>query len=237
MPTEKTPESPLAAAIAQIALELTVTKDRVDGGGYTYMAFSVDKVYDAVRPLLAAHGIAILPRPPHVTYVEHTKQGGGVQTTAQYSGQWMLIHAASGDEALIGFEASARDSGDKAPIQAGQQALKYALVQLFQIAAGDPEAEKVPEDAIDPAVEAENRERLENAARKVVWEFMAGEKVDGDQQKAEAEAAWPLVLEASGVKEIATEKDRDTVIAAAQKLYSDDDPEPGKQEKLEDADD
>jgi hypothetical protein len=237
MPTEKPtpPESPVAAAIAEIAGELgTVVKERVDAGrGGSYQAFTVDKIYEAVRPMLAARGVAVFPRPPHVEYTEHVSSSGGVQTTARYNGSWMLVHAASGDEILIGFEASARDNGDKAPIQAGQQAFKYAIVQMLQLGAGDPEAENPPEEALDPKVvaaqAADDQRRLENAARGHVFVYMAGEKVTADEQKAEAEAAWPLVLEASGVKEIATEADRDAVIAAADKLYGD---EAGKQETM-----
>ena len=230
--------SPIAAAIAEIAGQLNVEKEQISAGtGGTYKAFTMDKVYEAVRPLLAAAGIAIFPRPPHVEYVEHARQGGGVQTTARYNGSWMLVHGPTGDEVLIGFEASARDTGDKAPIQAGQQALKYALVQLFQLSAGDPEAETPPEEALDPeavAAQAEDdQRRLENAARLHVFNYMAGEKVTEDEQRAEGQAAWPLVLEAAGVKEVATEADRDAVIAAADKLYGD---EAGKQEKMEDTD-
>ncbi len=229
--------SPVAAAIAEIAGQLNVEKETVSAGsGGTYKAFTMDKVYEAVRPLLAAAGVAIFPRPPHVEYVEHARSGGGVQTTARYNGSWMLVHAESGDEVLIGFEASARDTGDKAPIQAGQQALKYALVQLFQLSAGDPEAESPPEDALDSeavaAQEAEDQRRLENAARSHLYPLMAGEKITEDQQRKDAEATWPLVLEAAGVKEIATEADRDKVIAAATRLYGPDEDEPGEQPKL-----
>ena len=227
--TPNPPLSPVAAAIAEIAGELgTVVKEQISAGtGGTYQAFTVDKIYEAVRPMLAARGVAVFPRPPHVEYTEHVSKSGGVQTTARYNGSWMLVHAESGDEALIGFEASARDNGDKAPIQAGQQAFKYALVQMLQLGAGDPEAENPPEDAIDPKVAAEqaadDQRRLENAARVHLYPMMAGEKVTEDQQKKEAEAVWPLVLEAAGVKEIATEADRDAVIAAATRLYGPDD--------------
>ncbi len=239
MPTEPNPPaSPVAAAIAEIAGELgTVVKEQISAGtGGTYKAFTVDKIYEAVRPMLAVRGVAVFPRPPHVEYIEHVNDRGTVVTTARYNGSWMLVHAESGDEVLIGFEASARDNGDKAPIQAGQQAFKYAIVQMLQLGAGDPEAESRPEEAIDPKVaaevEQENRDRLENAARKVVYDFMAGEKVTKKKQKAEAEAAWPLVLEAAAILEIATEADRDTVIAAATRLYGPD--EAGEQEKLAD---
>ena len=229
--------SPVAAAIAEIAGQLNVEKERISAGtGGTYQAFTMDKVYEAVRPLLAAAGIAIFPRPPHVEYVEHARSGGGVQTTARYNGSWMLVHAASGDEVLIGFEASARDTGDKAPIQAGQQALKYAFVQMFQLSAGDPEAEARPEEALDPNVaaeiEQENRDRLENAARKFVYDLMAGEKVTEKKQVEEAEAAWPLVLEAASVDEITDMVTRDEVIAAATRLYGPDEGEAGEQPKL-----
>lgn len=240
MPTEKPtpPTSPVAAAIAEIAGELgTVQKETVGKGSYSYQAFTVDKIYEAVRPMLAARGVAVFPRPPHVEYVEHVNDEGKVSTTARYNGSWMLVHGESGDEVLIGFEASARDSGDKAPIQAGQQAFKYAIVQMLQLGAGDPEAEQPPEEALDPKVVAaqaeDDQRRLENAARAHLYPLMAGEKITEDQQKKDAEATWPLVLEAAGVKEIATEADRDTVIAAADKLYGADD-EAGKQEKLAD---
>ncbi len=234
------PASPVAAAIAEIAGELgTVVKERVDAGrGGSYAAFTIDKIYEAVRPMLAARGVAVFPRPPHVEYTEHVTSSGGVQTTARYNGSWMLVHAESGDEVLIGFEASARDNGDKAPIQAGQQAFKYAIVQMLQLGAGDPEAERQPEDILDPQAvadqEADDRMRLENAARLVVYDLMAGEKVTEKKQGEEAGAAWPLVLEAAAVLEIATEADRDTVIAAALRLYGPD--EAGEQEKMEDTD-
>ncbi len=239
--TEPTPPlSPVAAAVAEIAGLLgTVEKEEVSAGrGGTYQAFTVDKIYAAVRPMLATRGIAVFPRPPTVVYVEHVSTDGKVSTTARYNGSWMLVHGESGDEVLIGFEASARDNGDKAPIQAGQQAFKYAIVQMLQLGAGDPEAETQPEDALDPeavaAQEAEDQRRLENAARAHLFPLMAGEKVTEAQQKVEAEAAWPLVLEAAGVTEIATEADRDKVIAATTRLYGPD--EAGEQGSMKEDD-
>lgn len=231
------PVSPVAAAIAEIAGLLgTVVKERVDAGRTSYQAFTVDKIYEAVRPMLAERGVAVFPRPPTVDYVEHTNAEGKVSTTARYNGTWLLVHGESGDEVLIGFEASARDNGDKAPIQAGQQAFKYAIVQMLQLGAGDPEAENPPEDVNDPetleAIAAEEGRRLSNAARAHLYPMMAGEKVTEAEQVAEAEAAWPLVLEAAGVTDIATEADRDKVIAAATRLYGPDEDEASEQAKL-----
>ncbi len=239
---EHPPESPVAAAIAEIAGLLgTVEKETVGKGNYSYQAFSVDTIYAAVRPMLAERGVAVFPRPPTVDYVEHTNDEGKVSTTARYNGTWLLVHGQSGDEVLIGFEASSRDNGDKAPIMAGQQALKYAFVQMLQLGAGDPEAEQPPEDAIDPEkaaeIAAEEQRRLENAARAHLYPMMAGEKVTEEQQKEEAEAAWPLVLEAAGITDIATEKDRDKVIAAADRLYGPDEDEAGEQAQLDDDED
>ncbi len=203
--------SPVAAAVAEIAGLLgTVEKETVGQGNYSYKAFSVDTIYEAVRPMLAERGVAVFPRPPTVEYVEHTNSEGKVSTTARYNGSWMLVHGESGDEVLIGFEASSRDNGDKAPIMAGQQAFKYAIVQMLQLSAGDPEAENRPEDALDSeavaAQEAEDQRRLENAARSHLYPLMAGEKI--------------------------TEADRDKVIAAATRLYGPDEDEPGEQPKL-----
>lgn len=221
-------DAPLSAAIAAIAAELgTVDKRTIGKGSYSYKAFSVDDVFAAVRPMLAAHAVAVYPQAPIVVYAEHVKDDGKVSTTAQYNGRWLLVHGPSGDEQIIGFEASARDSGDKAPIQAGQQAFKYALVQLFQIGAGDAEAEDRPDDALDPlavaAVEAENLERLRNGARQHLFELSG-------KDKAVAEERWPLLLTKAGLDGIMTEADQAKVIATATELYAAD------QDKSEDAD-
>ena len=221
--TDAKPKNGLAAAIADIAAELgTVVKERIDAGrGGSYNAFTVDKVYEAVRPMMAARGIAVYPQRPSVTYVEHVRDGGGVLTTAQYSGSWLLVHALSGDEQLIGFQADARDTGDKAPIQAAQQAFKYALVQLFQIGAGDPEAENSPERAVgDGVVE----DQLTNMAKEYVYGLQDPE-LDDDDRKAAAKAAWPDIMEKAGVSVIRGIIDRDKVTAAADVLYAD---APGK---------
>ena len=225
--TDAKPKNALAEAIAKIAGQLTVEKEQISAGsGGTYKAFTVDRVFAAVKPLLADAGIAVYPQPPIVTYAESARSGGGIMTTAQYHGIWLLVHAKSGDQQLIGFQADARDTGDKAPIQAGQQAFKYALVQLFQIGAGDPEAEQPPEPAID---KEQMVKALTNAGRQHLFDL-------SDKDKELAQERWPLVLTKAGLSEVTTLEERDLVIQTATDLYAegedeaeDEDPSEGYQ--------
>ncbi len=227
------PVAPIAMAIADIAGTLDAIEKRTMGkGNYTYKAFSVDDVFDAVRPRLAALHIAVFPQTPTVVYTEHVKADGKVQTTAQYSGRWLLVHGPTGDEQMVGFEASSRDGGDKSAIMAAQQAEKYLYIQMFQISAGDPEAEQPPDDALDPlavaAEEAKNLERLRNGARQHLFELSGSDK-------GLAEERWPLVLTKAGLDGVMSQADQVKVNSAADELYG---PDPvddaGEQEQMED---
>lgn len=191
-----------------------ILKRRIDAGrGGSYQAFSVDDVYKALHPLFAEHGVIVAPQAPVVEYVERdrTDRDGktyGVTIDARVSGRW-LLYGLDGTSLEVGFTAEARDTGDKATIQASQQAFKYALVQMFLVAAGDPDPETPPE----PATPAKSKLSYLNAAKQHVLEL-----VDGD--KPEAALAWPLILESAKVDKVTTKKEYEAVLRAANDMFT-----------------
>lgn len=193
-----------------------VLKTRIDAGrNRSYQAFSVDDVYRALHPLFAEHGVILAPQVPDVEYVERDRINDsgvtyGVAIDARVTGRYIL-YAEDGTSIEIGFRTEARDTGDKATIQASQQALKYALIQMFLIAAGDPSAEPPPEPAGKPTAE-----QWLNKAKTYVY-GLAG------KDKDEAEQAWPLVLEKAKLEGVVSEKDYDKVVFAADRLLTTDD--------------
>jgi hypothetical protein len=198
------------ASLAAVQRDLgPILKTRVDAGrGGSYQAFSVDDVYRALHPLFAEHGVILAPQAPVVEYVERDRQGGGVMIDARVTARY-LLYGVDGSSIEIGFQAEARDTGDKATIQASQQALKYALVQMFLVAAGDPSAEEVPEAATPKRKTAKD---YENAAKVAVLE-LAGD------DRGEAAAAWPLLLEKAGVEKVGTKKAYEAVVRAGNDMF------------------
>ncbi len=215
-------------AMTAVARDLgPVMKERIDAGrGGSYMAFSIDTVFDAIRPLFARHGVVMVPQEPGITYVERPRVNAkgevyGVTVDARARAEY-IFYGPDGSSIRGGFGAESRDPGDKSGIQVLQQCIKYTLIQTFQIAAGDPTAETPPEDTIPaetppedtiPAdVSPEERVRiLTLGAQHHVTQLVGGDK-------DEAKKAWPIVLEKAGITEITSEQDRDKVIAASDAL-------------------
>ena len=119
----------VARAIAEIAgqLEQVAKREVKAGSGGTYSAFSVDDIYNAVRPLLASNGLALFPTGAKVEYVEHESSRGTTLTTARYHGRWVLVSSIDGSEQRMVFSVESRDAGDKATIQAAQRRFNTSL--------------------------------------------------------------------------------------------------------------
>ncbi len=220
-------------AMTAVARDLgPVMKERIDAGGHSYQAFSIDTVFDAIRPLFARHGVVMVPQEPGITYVERDRvnqQGKvyGVTVDARARAEY-VFYGPDGSNIRAGFATEARDTGDKATIQALQQCVKYVLVQSFQIAAGDPTAETPPETVVSVRAqlgpEEQAKQYVTDAKRRVtqLMSLSATPLRTREENVEEAKKAWPVVLEKAGIDEITTEGDRDKVIAAADTLYTSD---------------
>lgn len=215
-------------AMTAVARDLgPVMKERIEfvrqGKKDSYQAFSIDTVFDAIRPLFAKHGIVMVPQEPGVTYMERDRvndQGKvyGITVDARVRAEY-VFYGPDGSSIRAGFATEARDTGDKATIQALQQCVKYVLVQSFQIAAGDPTAEMPPDQRmLNQRSSVEQAKQYVTEAKQWITSLM---KDDID----EARKAWPVVLEKAGVDEIVTLGDRNKVIAAADALYTSENPD------------
>ncbi len=132
------------AAIASVTKELAksgISKDRRNQQqGYSFRG--IDDVYNALAPLLAEHGLVILPRTLSRECIERTTQKGGVLFYVIVSMEFDFVSAADASKHTVAMIGEAMDSADKATNKAQSAAYKYACMQAFCIPTeGDNDSE------------------------------------------------------------------------------------------------
>ena len=143
-------------AIADVSAEIALTgisKDRKnEQQGYKFRG--IDDVYNALAPMLAKHGLVILPRILSRSVVERTTAKGGVLFYVTVEAEFDFVAVADGSIHVARTYGEAMDSGDKATNKAMSAAYKYVTFQAFCIPTeGDNDADaktheivpKVPE--------------------------------------------------------------------------------------------
>jgi hypothetical protein len=118
-----------------------ISKDhRNQQQGYNFRG--IDDVYCALSPLLAEHGLCILPRVLSRECVERTTQKGGVLFYVTVEVEFDFVSATDGSKHTVKTFGEAMDSGDKATNKAMSAAYKYAAFQAFAIPTeGDNDAD------------------------------------------------------------------------------------------------
>lgn len=116
--------------------------------GYTYRG--IEAITSKLQPLLAQHGIVIVPRSTIVNVLPSPAMREGWQDI-HMTVDWVII-GPDGDSITATTCGIGRDRADKGSNKAHTQALKYLLLTLFAIAdrADDSESHDVRVDA-DPA--------------------------------------------------------------------------------------
>lgn len=140
----------------QAALAHTgITKDRKNQQqGYSFRG--IDDVYNALAPLLAKHGLCILPRILSRQCVERASAKGGVLFNVTVEAEFDFVCAEDGSKHIVRTFGEAMDSADKATNKAMSAAYKYAAFQAFAIPTeGDNDAdahhhEIKKRDALEP---------------------------------------------------------------------------------------
>lgn len=108
--------------------------------GYKFRG--IDDVYNAVSPLLAEHGLCILPRMLARVCEERVNQKGTALFYVTVEAEFDLVSSEDGSIHTIKTFGEAMDSGDKATNKAMSAAYKYALMQCFAIPTeGDNDAD------------------------------------------------------------------------------------------------
>lgn len=117
----------------QAALSKTgISKSRTNQQqGYKFRG--IDDVYGALAPLLAEHGLCILPRILTRQCDERTNAKGTALFYVTVEAEFDFVCAEDGSKHTVRTFGEAMDSGDKATNKAMSAAYKYAAMQAFAI--------------------------------------------------------------------------------------------------------
>lgn len=141
-------------AINAVQADLSVagiSKDRTNQFD-KYQFRGIDDVYNALAPLLAKHGLCILPRILKREVVERESQKGGALFYITVEAEFDFVSAEDGSKHVVRTFGEAMDRGDKGTNKAMSAAYKYAAFQAFSIPTeGDNDADSASH-AVKPAV-------------------------------------------------------------------------------------
>ena len=98
-----------------------------------YKYRGIDAVYNALAPLLAKHGLVVLPRVVDRHTEERTSAKGGTLIHTTLTVDFDLAAAEDGSTHTIRAIGEAMDRGDKSVNKAMTAAYKYAMFELFCI--------------------------------------------------------------------------------------------------------
>ena len=153
--TTDKPATNVFAKIAAVQGELAkvgIAKNRRNQQGSGYNFRGIDDVYSALSPLLAAHGLVIIPRVTCRECVERASKNGGALFYVTVHAEFDFVSADDGSIHTAATFGEAMDSGDKATNKAMSAAYKYAAFMTFAIPTeGDNDADAhTPEVAPQP---------------------------------------------------------------------------------------
>lgn len=150
-----------------------------------YMFRGIDAVYNTLSPLMASHGLCIMPRMLARTVTEQQSKNGGILFYVVVEAEFDFICAQDGSKHTVKTFGEAMDSGDKATNKAMSAAYKYAAFQTFAIPTeGDNDADASTHAVVEVKIDA-----------KAEYEDWLAEKVnlmdmDGNLDPAIEAEAW-----------------------------------------------
>lgn len=121
----------MRAVSAEIAKDGIGKSKKNTQQGYSFRG--IDDVQNGLAPLLAKHGLLILPRFTERTVVERATAKGTALLYATVTGEFDFVSAEDGSKHTIQTFGEAMDSGDKATNKAMSAAYKYAATQALCI--------------------------------------------------------------------------------------------------------
>jgi hypothetical protein len=129
-------------AVQRALSQTGIAKDRRNTQGAGYNFRGIDDVYNAIAPLLAEHGLCIVPRFLARSCEERQSKAGGALFYVTVEAEFDFISSEDGSKHTARTFGEAMDSGDKATNKAMSAAYKYAAFQTFAIPTeGNPDAD------------------------------------------------------------------------------------------------
>jgi hypothetical protein len=130
----------IAAVQAELAKGGIAKANTNQQQGYKFRG--IDDVYNALSPLLAKHGLCVLPRCTSREVVERVNAKGTALFYVTVCAEFDFVAAEDGSRHTVITYGEAMDSGDKATNKAMSAAYKYACMQAFSIPTeGDNDAD------------------------------------------------------------------------------------------------
>lgn len=128
-----------------------ITKSRVNTG-QSYKFRGIDDVYNALSPLMAQHGLCIMPRMLTRDCQERVTAKGAPIFYVTVEAEFDFVSMEDGSKHVVRTFGEAMDSADKATNKAMSAAYKYAAFQAFAIPTeGDNDADAHSHEATKPA--------------------------------------------------------------------------------------
>jgi hypothetical protein len=129
-------------AINAVQAELAKTGISKVQQAQSYKFRGIDDVYNAIAPLLAAHGLCILPRVLSRNCVDRVNKNGNAMFYVTVEAEFDFVSAEDGTKHTVKTFGEAMDVSDKATNKAMSAAYKYAMFQAFCIPTeGDNDAD------------------------------------------------------------------------------------------------
>ena len=134
---------PVQVALARIISELPAIgkDDRMSGGGLNYNYRGIEAITSHVQPLLAKHGVIIIPQSRVVSLVPSPDQKPAWQDITLEI-DWLIV-GPDGSTLNARTVGVGRDASDKTATKAATQAYKYLLLHLFCISDKDDDADGI----------------------------------------------------------------------------------------------
>jgi hypothetical protein len=186
-----------------------------------YKFRGIDAVYNALAPLLAKHGLCVLPRMLTRTCEERQSQKGGALFYVTVEAEFDFVAAEDGSKHTVRTFGEAMDRGDKATNKAMSAAYKYAAFQAFAIPTeGDNDADATTHEvAHAPQRKANGALPGKSDARPTSG---VEELVDEEQKtylQLLASVTLNLFKQPDGIKEICDRLDRESLDSDCKVYY------------------
>ena len=185
-----------------------ITKSRTNTQGSGYKFRGIDDVYNAIAPLLAEHGLCVIPRFVSRTCEERVSKSGGALFYVTVEAEFDFVSAEDGSSHTARTFGEAMDSGDKATNKAMSAAYKYAAFQTFAIPTteGNPDADAETHEAASRRAQwiAERKVEIANAKTvgelKKIMDAAIALTIENNDPEAEAELREAAVTKAAKAK-------------------------------------
>jgi hypothetical protein len=173
-------------AVQRALAKTGIAKDRTNTQGSGYKFRGIDDVYNAISPLMAEHGLCILPRMLERACEERQSKSGGALFYVTVKAEFDFVCAEDGSRHTVATYGEAMDSGDKATNKAMSAAYKYAAFQAFAIPTeGDNDA-----DSHTHEVQRIDRTKVMKVQNSITEHFTQGREMGALQE-------WELAIEIS----------------------------------------